>query len=52
MERTRKATPITHDRFGHRVDEVDFHPAYHQLMDLGVSSASAVSLGLTWGVYQ
>ena len=29
---------ITHDRFGHRVDEVDFHPAYHQLMDLGISS--------------
>ena len=22
----------THDRFGHRVDEVHFHPAYHQLM--------------------
>ena len=26
---------MTHDRFGHRIDEVDFHPAYHQLMDLG-----------------
>src|SRR3712207_246710 len=24
----------THDRFGHRIDEVEFHPAYHQLMDL------------------
>ena len=23
----------THDRFGHRVDEVHYHPAYHQLMD-------------------
>ncbi|MDH3450968.1 MAG: acyl-CoA dehydrogenase family protein [Gammaproteobacteria bacterium] len=22
----------THDRFGHRLDEVRFHPAYHQLM--------------------
>ncbi len=22
------------DRFGHRIDEVEFHPAYHQLMDL------------------
>lgn len=22
----------THDRYGHRVDEVRFHPAYHQLM--------------------
>lgn len=28
---------MTHDRFGHRVDEVDFHPAYHHLMDLGIS---------------
>jgi putative acyl-CoA dehydrogenase len=27
----------SHDRFGHRIDEVEFHPAYHQLMDLGVS---------------
>ena len=22
----------THDRFGYRVDEVDYHPAYHELM--------------------
>ena len=22
----------THDRFGHRVDEVDYHPSYHELM--------------------
>jgi putative acyl-CoA dehydrogenase len=22
----------THDRFGHRVDEIEYHPAYHQLM--------------------
>ena len=22
----------THDRFGHRVDEVEFHPAWHELM--------------------
>ncbi len=22
----------THDRYGHRIDEVRFHPAYHQLM--------------------
>lgn len=25
----------THDRFGHRIDEVRFHPSYHQLMALG-----------------
>ncbi len=24
----------THDRFGHRIDSVDFHPAYHELMGL------------------
>ena len=24
----------THDRFGNRIDEVEFHPAYHQLMAL------------------
>ncbi|QCQ90155.1 acyl-CoA dehydrogenase family protein [Rhodococcus sp. SGAir0479] len=30
----------THDRYGHRIDEVDYDPAYHQLMD------TAVELGL------
>jgi len=23
---------LTHDRFGHRLDEVEYHPAYHHLM--------------------
>ncbi|GAA4910566.1 acyl-CoA dehydrogenase family protein [Streptomonospora salina] len=27
----------THDRYGHRVDEVDFHPAWHVLMDTAVT---------------
>ncbi len=27
----------THDRFGHRIDEVEFHPAWHQLMGTAVS---------------
>ena len=26
----------THDRFGERIDEVEFHPAWHGLMELGV----------------
>src|SRR5271156_4245005 len=26
----------THDRFGHRIDEVEFHPAWHELMRIGV----------------
>lgn len=29
------------DRYGHRLDEVEFHPAYHHLMDLGLSSGLA-----------
>jgi putative acyl-CoA dehydrogenase len=27
----------THDRFGDRIDEVEFHPAWHELMRIGVS---------------
>ena len=27
----------THDRFGHRIDEVAFHPAWHELMTLGMA---------------
>ena len=26
----------THDRFGHRIDEVEFHPAWHELMRIGI----------------
>ena len=26
----------THDRFGNRIDEVEFHPAWHELLGLGV----------------
>ncbi len=25
------------DRYGHRLDEVEFHPAYHRLMELGIA---------------
>jgi len=28
----------THDRFGHRLDRVDYHPAYHRLMELSVGN--------------
>ncbi|WP_326835822.1 acyl-CoA dehydrogenase family protein [Amycolatopsis rhabdoformis] len=27
----------THDRYGHRIDEVDFHPYWHELMKVAVS---------------
>ncbi len=36
---------VNFDRFGHRIDEVEFHPAYHHLMDLGLSAGIA---GAAW----
>jgi putative acyl-CoA dehydrogenase len=27
----------THDRFGNRIDEVDYHPSYHRLMEVAVA---------------
>jgi putative acyl-CoA dehydrogenase len=27
----------SHDRYGHRIDEVEFHPAWHQLLTVAVS---------------
>jgi putative acyl-CoA dehydrogenase len=35
----------THDRFGHRVDRVEFHPAYHQIMSTAIAHGVA---GLSW----
>ncbi len=29
----------THDRFGNRVDEVEYHPAYHELMQLAFTNS-------------
>jgi putative acyl-CoA dehydrogenase len=28
----------THDRFGHRIDEIEFHPAWHELMGVAVGN--------------
>lgn len=28
----------THDRFGHRIDTVEYHPAYHDLMRIGIEA--------------
>src|SRR5260221_5377469 len=33
------------DRYGRRIDEVEFHPAYHRLMALGVEAGVASA---TW----
>jgi putative acyl-CoA dehydrogenase len=35
----------THDRYGHRIDEVDFHPSWHRLMDVAVAEGLA---GTPW----
>ncbi|MET0765098.1 MAG: acyl-CoA dehydrogenase family protein [Blastococcus sp.] len=35
----------THDRFGHRIDEVEFHPAWHELMRTAVGNGLA---GTPW----
>jgi putative acyl-CoA dehydrogenase len=35
----------THDRFGHRIDTVEFHPAYHRLMQAAKERGVA---GLSW----
>jgi putative acyl-CoA dehydrogenase len=31
----------THDRYGHRIDEVEFHPAWHELMRTAVENGLA-----------
>ncbi|MCQ4210964.1 acyl-CoA dehydrogenase family protein [Streptomyces longispororuber] len=35
----------THDRYGNRIDEVEFHPAWHRLLGKGVTSG----LTAAWG---
>src|ERR1051326_7407919 len=41
----------TFDRYGQRIDEVEFHPAYHQLISLGIGAgvSSAAWSGVTAG---
>lgn len=36
----------THDRYGHRIDEVEFHPSYHEIMKIWME-AGAHSLAWT-----
>ena len=36
----------THDRFGHRIDEVEYHPSYHELMSVAFTNG-VHSLGWT-----
>src|SRR3954451_15778785 len=39
----------THDRYGHRVDEVEFHPAWHELMGTAIGHGLA---GAPWADQQ
>ncbi len=42
FEANRNAPELkTFDRYGRRIDEVSFHPAYHKLMDVGLSGGFA-----------
>lgn len=41
----------THDRYGHRVDEVDFHPAWHRLMELSVGHGLQAAVWADPGPY-
>jgi putative acyl-CoA dehydrogenase len=36
---------VTHDRYGNRIDEVEFHPAWHALMEVAVGEGLA---GTAW----
>jgi putative acyl-CoA dehydrogenase len=36
---------VTHDRYGHRIDEVEFHPSWHRLMEVAVGAGLA---GAPW----
>jgi putative acyl-CoA dehydrogenase len=40
-----QAEPVlrSHDRYGHRIDEVEFHPAWHELMTVAVANGLQAS---------
>jgi putative acyl-CoA dehydrogenase len=39
----------SHDRFGHRIDEIEFHPAWHELMALAIGHGTHA---LSWTARQ
>ncbi len=39
----------SHDRFGHRIDEIQFHPAWHELMSLAIGHGTHA---LSWTARQ
>jgi len=46
-EQANRVEPVlrTHDRSGHRIDEVEFHPAWHHLLEVAVAEGLA---GAPW----
>jgi putative acyl-CoA dehydrogenase len=44
-EEANRVEPVlrTHDRYGHRVDEVEFHPSWHRLLEVAVSEGLAAT---------
>ncbi len=46
-EQANRVEPVlrTHDRYGHRIDEVEFHPSWHRLMATAVAEGLA---GAPW----
>jgi putative acyl-CoA dehydrogenase len=46
-EQANRNVPVlrTHDRYGHRIDEVDFHPSWHELLTVAVDAGLA---GACW----
>ena len=39
----------THDRYGNRIDEVEYHPVYHELMTVAVGRGMHAAPGATPG---
>ena len=39
----------THDRYGHRVDRVEYHPAYHELMRVAIANGLRGAVGADAG---
>ncbi|MGE0830961.1 MAG: acyl-CoA dehydrogenase family protein, partial [Hyphomonadaceae bacterium] len=48
-QQANRTTPLfqPYDRYGQRIDEVDFHPAYHRLMTMGLEAGVS---GAAWNV--
>lgn len=50
-EQANRHSPVlrTHDRYGHRIDEVDFHPAWDQVMTAAMATGFTTCPGASPG---